>query len=192
MPGLLPPFQFSTASPDIDEKAIRDADPRKMCAAIARAKAHALASRLDKRAVLITADQVCHCYGRCCCRCCFPTSWWQLSSSYLHCEMRLLTLQLQKGPLTLLLLTTSFPKSTLPAKVQAKSGPREHCFRTSSTAQTDVATFLRHGRSCIGISFERSAFFCGERLHQVCLFDAEDGGGEEVREKPDNVQEVCL
>ncbi|CAM9990838.1 unnamed protein product, partial [Scytosiphon promiscuus] len=52
-------WQFSTASPDIDEKAIRDADPRKMCAAIARAKARALAGRLDKHAVLVTADQVC-------------------------------------------------------------------------------------------------------------------------------------
>ncbi|CAM9694546.1 unnamed protein product [Ectocarpus fasciculatus] len=52
-------WEFSTASPDVDEKAIRDPDPRKMCAEIARAKARALAERLDKPAVLITADQVC-------------------------------------------------------------------------------------------------------------------------------------
>ncbi|CAM9495228.1 unnamed protein product, partial [Hapterophycus canaliculatus] len=50
--------QFSTASPEIDEKAIRDADPREMCAAIARAKAAELAGRVDERAILVTADQV--------------------------------------------------------------------------------------------------------------------------------------
>lgn len=50
--------QFSTASPDIDEKAIRDPDPRKMCAEIARAKARALVESLDKPGILITADQV--------------------------------------------------------------------------------------------------------------------------------------
>ncbi|CAN0297862.1 unnamed protein product, partial [Laminaria digitata] len=51
-------WQFSTASPDIDEKAIRDPDPRKMCAEIARAKAEALVGRLDKPGLLITSDQV--------------------------------------------------------------------------------------------------------------------------------------
>lgn len=50
--------QFSTASPDIDEKAIRDPDPRKMCAEISRAKARALVQSLDKPGILITADQV--------------------------------------------------------------------------------------------------------------------------------------
>lgn len=50
--------QFSTASPDIDEKAIRDPDPRKMCAEIARAKAEALVGRLDRPGLLITSDQV--------------------------------------------------------------------------------------------------------------------------------------
>lgn len=52
-------WQFSTASPDIDEKAIRDPDPRKMCAEIARAKAEALVGRLDRPGLLITSDQVC-------------------------------------------------------------------------------------------------------------------------------------
>eukprot|EP00752_Nemacystus_decipiens_P004725 g4308.t1 len=52
-------WQFSTASPDIDEKAIRDPDPRKMCAEIARAKAGALVESLEKPGILITADQVC-------------------------------------------------------------------------------------------------------------------------------------
>lgn len=57
---LRPPArdQFSTASPDIDEKAIRDPDPRKMCAKIARAKAEALVGRLDGPGLLITSDQV--------------------------------------------------------------------------------------------------------------------------------------
>lgn len=52
------PVQFSTASPDIDEKAIRDPDPRKMCADIARAKARALLESLEKPGILVTADQV--------------------------------------------------------------------------------------------------------------------------------------
>lgn len=53
-----PRTKFSTVSPDIDEKAIRDPDPRKMCAMIARAKAEALTGRVDKPALLVTADQV--------------------------------------------------------------------------------------------------------------------------------------
>eukprot|EP00903_Cladosiphon_okamuranus_P016126 g14882.t1 len=52
-------WDFSTASPDIDEKAIRDPDPRKMCAEIARAKARSLVQNLNKPGILITADQVC-------------------------------------------------------------------------------------------------------------------------------------
>lgn len=50
--------QFTIASPDIDEKAIRDPDPRRMCAMIARAKAEALMEHLDNHGVLITVDQV--------------------------------------------------------------------------------------------------------------------------------------
>jgi predicted house-cleaning NTP pyrophosphatase (Maf/HAM1 superfamily) len=43
---------------DIDEKAIRLADPKAMTVAIARAKAEALKPRLAVPCILITADQV--------------------------------------------------------------------------------------------------------------------------------------
>ncbi len=50
-------------SADIDEKAIRDADPQKLVLKLAQAKANALLNRIDYPALLITADQVVVCNG---------------------------------------------------------------------------------------------------------------------------------
>jgi septum formation protein len=61
---LGPSFPFTTLSPDIDEKAIRHPDPRKMTLAIAKAKAEALKTKLNDTNVsshptfLICSDQV--------------------------------------------------------------------------------------------------------------------------------------
>jgi len=50
---------FITMSPDIDEKAIRDPDPRQLTLKIARAKAQALIPKLQQQdCILITSDQV--------------------------------------------------------------------------------------------------------------------------------------
>lgn len=49
---------FETLSPDIDEQAIRDDDPRKMTIKIAHAKADAIAKLITEPAIVITADQV--------------------------------------------------------------------------------------------------------------------------------------
>lgn len=51
-------YQFSIVSPDIDEKAIRDADPHKLVMAIALAKAEAILSKIQEPVIVITADQV--------------------------------------------------------------------------------------------------------------------------------------
>ncbi len=51
-------FVFETCSADIDEKAIRDADPHKLTLALAHAKAEALAPKIVEPALLITSDQV--------------------------------------------------------------------------------------------------------------------------------------
>jgi MAF protein len=50
-------------SPDIDEKAIRDDDPRVMTVAIARAKADALMARVSEPSILVTCDEVIVCNG---------------------------------------------------------------------------------------------------------------------------------
>jgi septum formation protein len=47
-----------TLSPDIDEKAIRDPDPRVLTTKIANAKADALVPRVSKPCLLICSDQV--------------------------------------------------------------------------------------------------------------------------------------
>ena len=51
-------YQFSIVSPDIDEKSIRDTNPRKLVMAIALAKAEAILSKIPEPAIIITADQV--------------------------------------------------------------------------------------------------------------------------------------
>ncbi|KAL6068469.1 Aminotransferase class V domain [Balamuthia mandrillaris] len=55
--------EFVTMSPDIDEKSIRDDDPKKMVVKIANAKADALLPLLKEGALLITSDQVVMCNG---------------------------------------------------------------------------------------------------------------------------------
>jgi len=54
-------FKFGVLAPNIDEKQIRDANPRQLPLAVARAKARALFPKIDKPALLITADQVVYC-----------------------------------------------------------------------------------------------------------------------------------
>jgi len=56
-------FQFSCLSPNIDEKSIRDSDPRKLTLKIARAKAEALLEKIESPSLLITSDQVVICNG---------------------------------------------------------------------------------------------------------------------------------
>jgi len=51
-------YAFEVMKPDIDEKAIRFDDPKKLTMALARAKAEALRPRIKEPALLITADQV--------------------------------------------------------------------------------------------------------------------------------------
>ncbi len=57
-------YDFEVATADIDEKAIRLTDPRKLTLAIAEAKNVALRSRLSEPCILITADQVVVCNGQ--------------------------------------------------------------------------------------------------------------------------------
>lgn len=52
-------FEFVMMSADIDEKAIRLADPRQLTLALAQAKADVLLKRIKEPAILITSDQVC-------------------------------------------------------------------------------------------------------------------------------------
>ncbi len=51
-------YNYDVISPDIDEKNIRDLDPKKMVLKIAYAKASAIASKIKQPALIITADQV--------------------------------------------------------------------------------------------------------------------------------------
>lgn len=51
-------LEFEVMPADIDEKAIRHDDPRKMVLAIAQAKADALKSRIRESKILVTADTV--------------------------------------------------------------------------------------------------------------------------------------
>ncbi|MDO8582154.1 MAG: Maf family protein [bacterium] len=54
---------FETMSPDIDEKAIRDVDPKALVLKLAHAKADALLPRILEPSLLITSDQVVVCNG---------------------------------------------------------------------------------------------------------------------------------
>jgi septum formation protein len=54
-------YKFSIMDPDINEKSIRNKDPKKLVAALARAKAKALLPKIKGAALLITGDQVVLC-----------------------------------------------------------------------------------------------------------------------------------
>eukprot|EP01132_Coremiostelium_polycephalum_P000617 gene617-766_t len=56
-------YKFTTMSPDIDEKAIRDTDPKKLTLLISRAKAQALIPKVKEDSLLICSDQVIVCNG---------------------------------------------------------------------------------------------------------------------------------
>lgn len=51
-------YEFEVMAADIDEKAIRFRDPRKLTLALAHAKADALIPKIQEPAILITSDQV--------------------------------------------------------------------------------------------------------------------------------------
>ena len=51
-------YSFEVMTADIEEKAIRDDDPKKLTMALARAKAEALRPKIKEPVLLITADQV--------------------------------------------------------------------------------------------------------------------------------------
>ncbi|OHA68472.1 MAG: hypothetical protein A3J68_01590 [Candidatus Wildermuthbacteria bacterium RIFCSPHIGHO2_02_FULL_48_16] len=57
-------YVFEVMTAGIDEKAIREVDPKKLTMALAKAKAEALRSRIKEPALLITADQVVVCNGQ--------------------------------------------------------------------------------------------------------------------------------
>lgn len=56
-------YRFETMAADIDEKAIRDGDPRRLTPLLAHAKADALLPGI-RSALLVTSDQVVVCNGR--------------------------------------------------------------------------------------------------------------------------------
>ena len=57
-------IEFTQMSPDINEKMIRDTDPKKLTMALAHAKADALLPKITDPALLITSDQVVVCDGK--------------------------------------------------------------------------------------------------------------------------------
>ncbi|TSC74975.1 MAG: septum formation protein [Parcubacteria group bacterium Gr01-1014_30] len=56
-------YEFKVMVADIDEKAVRFGDPKKLTLALAKAKADALLPKIREDAILITADQVIICNG---------------------------------------------------------------------------------------------------------------------------------
>jgi len=56
-------YKFEVMIPNIDEKAIRDNDPKKLALKIARAKTKKLLPQIKEPAILITSDQVGVCNG---------------------------------------------------------------------------------------------------------------------------------
>lgn len=50
--------EFESMSPDVDEKAVRDSDPKILTVKIATAKGDALVKKIPEPAILVTADQV--------------------------------------------------------------------------------------------------------------------------------------
>ena len=57
-------YEFTVLDPNIDEKAIRNDDPKKLVVAIACAKTQALLPKINEAAILITFDQVVCCNGK--------------------------------------------------------------------------------------------------------------------------------
>lgn len=57
-------FSFTVMDPNIDEKAIRNKDPKKLVLDLAYAKAAALLPKITKPTILITADQVVRCNNK--------------------------------------------------------------------------------------------------------------------------------
>lgn len=57
-------IDFEVLTADIDEKAIRYDNPRKLVLALAHAKADAILPKIDESALLITADQVAYSNGQ--------------------------------------------------------------------------------------------------------------------------------
>lgn len=57
-------YEFEVMSADIDEKSIRDPDPKRLVLALARAKLAALIPNVTAPAIVITSDQVVVCQGR--------------------------------------------------------------------------------------------------------------------------------
>jgi septum formation protein len=57
-------YEFEVMSADIDEKAIRFDDPKKLTLALAHAKTDALLEKIKEPAILITSDQVVVCDGQ--------------------------------------------------------------------------------------------------------------------------------
>ena len=51
-------YEFDIISPDIDEKAIRDKDPKKLVLKVAHAKADAVVEQADKDSIVITSDSI--------------------------------------------------------------------------------------------------------------------------------------
>lgn len=57
-------YEFAVLDPNIDEKSIRNDDPKKLVTTLALAKAMALLPKIDEAAILITSDQVVRCNGK--------------------------------------------------------------------------------------------------------------------------------
>ena len=57
-------FTFDVIKPDINEKVIRDPDPRKLVLALACAKADAIIAKINEPAIVITSDQVVSFHGK--------------------------------------------------------------------------------------------------------------------------------
>lgn len=57
-------YDFDILTADIDEKSIRDKDPKKLTSKLANAKADVLIGKIKYPALLITADQVVYCNGK--------------------------------------------------------------------------------------------------------------------------------
>ena len=57
-------YNFRVMTADIDEKAIRFNDPKKLVLTLANAKADALLPKINEPAILITADQVVFCNAK--------------------------------------------------------------------------------------------------------------------------------
>lgn len=57
-------YDFTVMDPNIDEKAIRDDNPKQLVLLLAKAKAAALVPKIPEPAILITSDQVVYCHNQ--------------------------------------------------------------------------------------------------------------------------------